>query len=521
MLKKTIASHTLCAFNSSSDALPALTSTGNTSFFQRKSFYRHFKNMSGLCLAALIVCGCTVYDVSRYDAPTVEVPDNYLTEREGVVVPQKWWEEFKQPQLNILTELALVQNLDIKQAWSRLAQARANVCIVASDLYHKIDLTGSIEYKGEVKRDDNNKTQNSSGITYLLSPSLSYEVDLWKRIDSKVKAAQFGECTSVEELEATALVLTGSVVDLWLTIQEQKELLKLIHHQIEVSQTLLELVELRFSIGKSSALAVYQQRLQFEETRASLIPVEAQLRTSNHQLHVLLGEPPEDFPNIDSNIFSVTLPPFPDLGTPAQLLERRPDLRSAQYKLAAADYEVAAAVADCFPRLTLPMTAEFKTKDCINFFKEQVYKMTARLVEPLIDGGRRRCEVERRKAIVKERLDAFGQRFLNALREVEDAIVNEKAQEALIEQLRLEVDIARLNLEEAHQRYATGLNDYLTVIAAIQSLQRLERRMIVEHRKLLVNRSKLYRALGVPCLVGCSDSATCGGEAFIYEEEGE
>jgi len=115
----------------------------------------------------------------------------------------------------------------------------------------------------------------------------------------------------------------------------------------------------------------------------------------------------------------------------------------------------------------------------------------------------------RRKAIMREKLDSFGQKFLVALREVEDAVVLEGSQIELLNQINKLIEIAQLYLEEARVRYANGLNDYLTVIAGIQSLQRLERRMIVEHRILLTTRSNLYRSLGGTCLVTCCRKGTC------------
>ncbi|MEC7838457.1 MAG: TolC family protein [Chlamydiota bacterium] len=450
----------------------------------------------------LSLTGCKVHRVHNFNRPAVEIPSEFLVGEGGNGKISEWWKEFNEPELNYVVSQALENNLDVKQAWSRLHQARASACIVSSDFIPNLDLTTSAAYTSEVKRLSSTDT---SFATYLVAPTLSYEVDLWRRIDSRVQAADLNYYATYEDLEATALFLTGSVVNLWFTIYEQKALLELIHHQIEVSETLLELVELRFMVGESSALSVFQQRLQLEETRLTLIPVHAALKNAQHQLNVLMGLPPEEQLVSDYSIVEIQMPEFPYMGTPADLIARRPDLRAAHYKVKSADYEVAAAVADMYPKLTLPTAYDLSTQDLGQIFQQEIFKITARFVTPIIDGGRRRCEVNRRQAIVKERLDNFGQKFLIALREVEDAIVNESASIELLQQLEKQITIAQLNLNEARQRYAAGLDDYLTVISAIQSLQRLERRMILEHRNMLTSRANLYRALGGPCLIRCSD----------------
>jgi len=443
--------------------------------------------------------GCRVHYVFDHKTPPVEIPDEFVSKDQGLGSIVKWWREFKEPDLDAVVEEALAYNYDLQVAWARLVQAKDNVCIVSSEKYPTVDLGTTAEFRDE----RNNLTGvHTSFMNYFLNPLLNYEIDLWRRIDSRVNASKLNACASLEDVESTALVLTGAVVDIWFTIQEQKSLLEVINYQIEVNETLLDLVELRFAIGQSSALDVYQQQLQLEETKLTAIPVLARLKTAYYQLNVLLGKAPAKDCHYEPGITRIELPPFPFIGTPADLICRRPDLRAAHYRVNEADYDVAAAVADIYPRLTLPSSYEFTTREWGDFFQVEILRIFARMVTPIFDGSRRCCEVHRRQAIVKERLSSFAQKFLVALREVEDAIVNEKAQIDLLNQLSKSLAIAKLNLDEARLRNANGLNDYLTVITAIQNLQRLERRIISEHKTLLTTRSNLYRALGGPTLVG-------------------
>ncbi len=476
---------------------------------------KYKKNIIALSCILLFFSGCSVYHVHKFDRPPVKVPDNFLQGEGGSGNISQWWKEFKQPALNELVEIAFRQNFDLRQAWDRLAQAKAAACIVNSEMYPEINLTTTAEFTHQI---NHRNDTNTSYMGYLVAPTLSYEVDLWRRIDSRIMAADLNYCATKEEVEATALFLSGAVTNSWFTIQEQKALLDLINYQVEVSETLLELVELRFSLGQSSALDVYQQRLQLEETRITAIPVKAALQNASHQLSILLGYPPTEFWSADLQFTQIELPPFPYMGTPAELIQRRPDLRAAHYRVESADFEVAAAIADIYPKLTLPTLYELRTRDIGQLFQEELFRIATRFVTPIIDGCRRRCEVNRRKAILAERLDNFAQRFLVSLQEVEDAVVNEEAELEVLEQLGKQVKIARLNLDEARLRYATGLNDYLTVISAIQAVQRLERRMILDKRILLVNRSTLYRALGSPALFGCPERTESEPGIFTWNE---
>lgn len=464
----------------------------------------------GICFLLLLLNSCRVYHVSDFCTPCVEVPTEFQNQRLGIANIEKWWKAFKQPELDELMEVALVANLDIQQAWSRLAQARASVCIAKSEKWPEIDLTTDLGWTSTTDRIPNSY-EDISGMSYLINPSISYEVDLWRRIDSQVKSTTLDYCATREDLEATALTLTGEVASVWLNIQQQQSLIDVIHYQIEVSETLLDLVELRFAVGEASALDVYQQRLQLENVRSTLIPVEVELKSASYQLNILLGRPPVEFAHVKPGITSIKLPEFPDIGSPAELLSRRPDLRSVHYNLRSADYQVAAAIANIFPRLTLPTFFELSSIDWANMFQQEFFSITADLVTPIFDACRRRCEVSLQKAVVRQQLELFGQLFLNALGEVETAIVNEDGSLRLLAQYELEIDLAEKYLQEARVRNAMGLNDYLTVISAIQTLQSLQRALVNEHSSLLQNRTVLYRALGAPCIVTCPTCGNCNG----------
>ena len=122
--------------------------------------------------------------------------------------------------------------------------------------------------------------------------------------------------------------------------------------------------------------------------------------------------------------------------------------------------------------------------------------MFANITWPVFDGGRRKAEVDRNEAVVKEQLGVYGQVVLRAFQEVEDALIQERKQTEFLIELERQLQLARDTLREARMRYANGLSDYLPVLAALESLQTVERSQIVAERQLLSYRVQLYRALG-------------------------
>jgi len=456
-------------------------------------------------LLASLMCvssACSLHSVGDWDRPGVEVPESYhhteaMGENRlaGIAPEERWWRAFGDPGLDEAVEGALRGNLDLRQAWSRLAQARALVTIEGADRYPQLDLGGSASrLRSEV---DDTTTRSSS---YLVSSGLSYELDVWRRVAESHEAALLTYRATRQDLESTALVLSGDVVSTWFAIQETKALLELLNAQIETSKRLLRLTETRFATGGGSGLDVIQQRQQLESARLEIPNIESRLETLRHRLAILLGRAPSL--EMDRTLAREpdaelpALPEFPTLVGPADLLETRPDLRAARLRLESADHEVAVAIADRLPRLGISFDYEFRAAHVSDLVDNELRSLTGNLIAPLIDGGRRRAEVRRREAIVDERLNAFGEAYINALGEVEDALVRERYQLELIEKLEGQILLGEQNLTYSRIRYVNGLTDYLSVLAAVQQLQDLERRLVIEKRSLLEIRSGLYRAMG-------------------------
>lgn len=448
--------------------------------------------MAQLVLVSVFLCACSPYKVNQHIEPNVEIPETLGSNSRSVQVPEHWWTVFQDESLNEIVLQAFQENLDLKQAWARLEQAQAQATIQGASRFPEVNLDASASRSKQVVTDGNSVYNNR----FKLGLGLSWELDLWKKIANRTEAAVLLASASRADAEQTALLLSGTVVDLWFTIQEQEQLLEVLKKQIASSRMQLELTELRYGRGLGNALEVLQQRLQVAQVEGEIPLVRALLQTSRNQLAVVLGRAPQFGLETQPNPVLPNLPEFPELPTPRVLLDIRPDLRAAHDRVAAADREVAAAIADMLPTVRISLEGAFSSPSISSLFENTAGSIAGGLLQPIFDADRRGAESDRRKAILRERAEAFSEQFLVALREIDDAIDRERNQVDYLAKLDDQIAIATSTLTEARIRFANGQTEYLDVITAIQSLQRVERQHVVARKNLLSYRSALYLSLG-------------------------
>ncbi len=445
-------------------------------------------------LLLLFFISCNPHAPIKYITPLVIGNASYSVLSRGTLSQSRWWEALNDPVLDALIEEAFSANLNLKQIYARIEQTIAADKQAASFMFPELSAEASERKDWE---SDNNEES-----TYTTSLSLSWEIDLWGRISSARKAANHDIIATREELEAAALLLSASVAETYFQIIEQNLQRLLLDQQIHAGETLLELIELRFAYGGSSVVDIYQQRQQLASTRAQMPVVQSRLRTLENRLQVQLGRSPGDLTMKVSADFP-ELPALPFTGIPVNLLTNRPDLRRIYNQMAAIDYRVAEAVADRFPKIELGGSAGFR-----NGFSTEDRLMTLLLqgIAPVIDWDRRSAEVRKREAMFREELARYSGSYLVAIEEVENALWMEKYQFDLLQALEEQLSIAQSNLRETRNRYRQGLTDYLPVLAALQTLQGLERDILSGRRQLISIRILLYRSLGGSRLMARKES---------------
>jgi len=424
----------------------------------------------------------------RVESPA-EVPESFSAAGEAAM-PGRWWTAFGDAALDALVAEALRENFSIRQAWDRLDQARAVAEASGAPLLPNLDGTAGASRTG-IKADPLPRVYTTE---YALGLAASYEADLWGRVRSTYDAARLDACASAEDLQAASITVAARIVGVWYQLVEAYGQLRLLDEQIATNEKYLDLITLRFGQGQVQASDVLQQEELVEQARGQRVLVESAIEVLEHQLAVLLGRPPG---GLDAEVPRMlpALPRLPRTGLPAELIRRRPDVRAAELRVQAADRRVAAAVADQFPRLSLTLTAETSAERVRDFFDNWMATVAANVVAPLFDAGRRRAEVERTRAVVSERLNAYGQTVLVSLQEVEDALVQEAKQDRYVESLRQQLALAGEATNRTRETYSTTGRDFLRYLTTLLGYQRLERTHLAAQRDLVLLRVDLYRAL--------------------------
>ncbi len=446
---------------------------------------------------ALLLSSCAIFAPDKRTDLDRNLPEQFtLYSAEEMDSTNRWWETFQSVELDGLVEEALTNSPGIQQAWARLAQAEAIAAKAGAARYPTLNYSAGASANNRETTVGANPGRDSFN-TYSLGLSAAYEVDLWGRIKSQTQAAAIDRDASREDLNTAAITLASQVASRWIGIVAQQLQTEVILRQLEANRTTLELIELRFRKSLSSALDVYQQRQTVASTESQIPKAELRSELLRNELAVLLGMSDFQSLEIHDDILPI-LGNLPTLGIPADVLANRPDVRKAGLQLQSADWQVSAARADRLPALRLTAGASYGASNIefSDLFDNWLANLGASVTGPIFEGGRRKAEVERTRAVVDERLASYRQVVLNAIKEVEDALVSETKQREYIVSLDQRLEAAQRSYEESVNRYRNGLVEYTTVLIQLNTLQSLERDRVVAQYELLQYRINLYRALG-------------------------
>ena len=444
-----------------------------------------------LVLAGVLV-GCA--KPPRAGWPEVGLPERF-SQTGTVPLPERWWLSLGDEALAGLIEEALAQQPGLLGVWARLEQAEALARKAGAGLVPTLEGEAGGARRWERGPAGPGGALETSGVASLwLGLAASYELDLWGRVRSSREAAVREARAMQQQVQVVALTLSAQIAAVWFELGEQRAQVELLGRQAELQASMLELVEARFRRGQVGAPDVLRQRQVLESVRASLGVAEAQVRVLENQLAVLVGRVPGTA--LPRPPLSLPLPPpLPQTGVPSELVQRRPDLRQAYEQLAAADARLAAAIAERFPRLGLSAQGTTSGSSSRELFDRWLATLAANLVAPILDGGARRAEVAYRRAVLAERWQAYRQAVLQAVEEVETALVQEQQYRQLLESLQRQLVLADRTVERLRDSYSKGAVDYLRVLDALLTQQGLQRAELQTRRNLLWERIRLCRAL--------------------------
>lgn len=457
-------------------------------------------------LAALLVVLCLGCTTAHPPPPSdvLDVPQSWSVPAatgEAAPLSDQWWQSFGDARLNGLIPEGLSHNYDLMAAASRVESALAQTRIVGAELFPELNagLSGDRSKRNFIGfpiPDLTDQVLSTTATIQILSLDVSWEADLWGRIRSRHRAAISELGATQAEFQATRLSLAAQIARAWFGVLEGARQVDLAERTLESRRLTRELSEARYQRGLTSSLDLRLSRTEVSLAEAAVQEGQRRLDVLRRQLEVLLGRYPSA--ELEASNELPRVPPRVPPGLPAELLRRRPDLQAAELRAAAAGAQVQEARRALYPRLRLTGssgTSSNQLKDLVDG-DFSIWSLAGGLLQPLFQGGRLRSAVEVARSGENEALATYVARALRAFAEVESALTAEHRLDLRVEALEAAVLQSGAALELAQERYSSGLEGYLAVLASQRQAFQSESQLLDARRQQLTTRVDLILALG-------------------------
>ncbi|HXS68925.1 MAG TPA: efflux transporter outer membrane subunit [Candidatus Polarisedimenticolia bacterium] len=409
-----------------------------------------------------------------------------------------WWEVFNEPELNHLEAMAGTENQSLAAAVARLEQSRAELGIAKADFFPQFSVDPSVT-RNRTSAHAPLLSKNGTAHTYTafnIPANLSWEVDLFGRVRREVESAKAGFVASADDLESARLSLQAEVASDYFNLRELDEERRVVADTIETFQRSLELTQNRRKGGIVSDLDVSQAETQLRSTEAELPALDLQRAQVLHALATSCGQSAIRF-QLDVGPLTNGIPAVP-ASLPSELLERRPDIASAERRMAAANAQVGVAVSAFYPRVFIGGLAGFQSVGANTVFDwpSRVWSIGPTVTLPIFTGGRNRAQLAQAKAVYNETIANYRETVLNAFQEVEDQLAAQNLLATQLDAQKAALDASKHTLDIANNRYKAGVVTYLEVATAQSSELQNERSFVQLEGQRLNAQIGLIKAVG-------------------------
>ncbi len=416
-------------------------------------------------------------------------------------LPDAWWRQFSDGELNRLVERALSANNDLSAAKSRVDTARALVGADRARLFPTLGLTSAA---GITRSSDDVASRNApagasidlENQNYRSSFNLAYDLDLWGRNKRLVEASSAQAAQAEALLDSGRLGVATEVARQYFLLRGLDAQEAVVNDTIASRGEALNLQKTKTDAGLTDGLATSRARTELELAKNDLASVQRQRGSAEHALAVLCGTRPSDF-SVSHRGTGGSLPSF-RAGLPAEVLNRRPDVRASEQNLRAASARIGVAEAAFYPNFTLSAGGGFESIDVSRFlnWENKILSLGANMAAPILDGGTNKANYAAARSRYDEALANYRQTLLVALREVEDALVDlkglAKSRSALEAALRSANDTKRLSAE----RFDKGLTSYLEVVDSDRTVLQTRLALSQVEAQQRITLAALAKALG-------------------------
>lgn len=436
-------------------------------------------------ISAAALSACTVGP--DYRRPDVPLAQSYVTRPSSVTAAaapsanlSAWWEGFDDPLLTRYVAMALAQNLDLAQAVAQIDQARARLGTADAALLPSATVSASAARAYQSVNTPFGQLLNATpgyerwGTEYEANLEAGWEIDIFGGLRRQREAALADYSATEAAAAATRLAVAAQTADIYVTIRGLQARLEIANHQVQTQEALLTDVKLLYSKGAAADYQVQQAQGTLDQVQASVPILNAALDAASNSLDVMLGAPPGTHREelAPASLIPVA-PSLADMGTPADLLQRRPDLIAAERHLAAANARIGAAISEYYPTVSLNAFLGSATSAAAGTLFTGGASQAAGLVGlrwRLFDFARINADVNQAKGADAQALAGYRQAVLRATEDVEtslSSLVNREAQAATLSHAESSLSKAR---DSSMTAYRSGAASFIDVLHANETL---------------------------------------------------
>lgn len=454
-----------------------------------------------LMLAAGFLTACSTVKPepaqTSFDLPTEFAAQ--VAAQQPSAANERWWYDFDDEQLNRFVETALVRNPGLVQSIARTRIAEANTRLQRADQLPQVGLGAGVTRQRQnitVPAAGGAGTQKAVGTGYDAALDISWELDFWGRLAAMSASARADYLASGEQLRAMRQSIAAQVVQTYFEIVHARAQTELSERTVTALAEVSRQINNRVDQGIASPADGLLAEANLESARAGLEQQREALERSRRQLDVMLGDYPSG--QLATADLLPAIPPPPSVGIPAELLARRPDVRAAELSLLSAGYTLGAAQRSFLPSLSLSGSAGYSGSELSDLFSSGnlIWSIAGRLMQPVFQGGRLVAQVDIAEGQRDEALSSYGETALNALSEVETALVVDALLVKREAALEASASAAEAAMRTALNRYRQGIDPFLNVLESQQRALDGRSAQITSHYARLQNRISLHLALG-------------------------
>jgi len=443
-----------------------------------------------------LLAGCAVGP--KYSRPTTKKPETYsqAATKSDSITNMKWWEIYQDTALQKLITIAIDSNFDLSIAIARVDEAKAILG------YNQANMFPFLDYSARGRASDFGSDASQSGVAFsqnsvALLGNVSWEIDLWGKLRHANRAA-YADLVATDEVRKSVYIsLVAQVAELYFQLRGLDERMEITRRTYETRMEYLRIILLRFEKGNVSELDKLQAEQIAADAQAQLFSLERAVINTENALNILLGR---NYSPITRGLRNdqQQLPLDIPSGLPSELLERRPDIRSAEQQLIAQTERVGVAVALRFPSLSLTGFLGVASPEISNLFSPDAFlgSVTGQLTGPIFrfNQNKRRVEAERAKA--KQAGYQYEKTVLTAFAEVENTLAEIRTYRNEFGARQTQVGATERSLLLSKALYDNGYTSFLQVLDSERELYNSQFQKSITLQNQLISTVRLYKALG-------------------------